>query len=45
MSRLKGFISQLLASAGSPYASSDESLLARYRDENLTARLKDLQRN
>ncbi|RON83230.1 RNA polymerase subunit sigma [Pseudomonas fluorescens] len=31
MSRLKGFISQLFASADSSTASSDESLLARYR--------------
>ncbi len=32
MSRLKGFITQLFASADSPEASSDESLLARYRE-------------
>ena len=32
MSRLKGFISQLFASADSSTASSDESLLARYRE-------------
>lgn len=32
MSRLKGFISQLFASANSHEASSDESLLARYRE-------------
>ena len=32
MSRLKGFISQLFASPDSPTASSDESLLARYRE-------------
>lgn len=32
MSRLKGFISQLFASADSLEASSDESLLARYRE-------------
>ncbi|KAE9642668.1 RNA polymerase sigma factor [Pseudomonas sp. PB106] len=32
MSRLKGFISQLFASADSSAASSDESLLARYRE-------------
>ncbi|PKA70042.1 RNA polymerase sigma-70 factor (ECF subfamily) [Pseudomonas baetica] len=32
MSRLKGFISQLFASPDSPAASSDESLLARYRE-------------
>jgi len=32
VSRLKGFISQLFASADSSTASSDESLLARYRD-------------
>ncbi|WP_192552684.1 RNA polymerase sigma factor [Pseudomonas sp. IzPS59] len=32
MSRLKGFISQLFANADSLEASSDESLLARYRE-------------
>ncbi|HWT68564.1 MAG TPA: RNA polymerase sigma factor [Pseudomonas sp.] len=32
MGRLKGFISQLFASANSLEASSDESLLARYRE-------------
>jgi len=32
VSRLKGFISQLFASADSSTASSDESLLARYRE-------------
>ena len=32
MSRLKGFISQLFAPASSLEASSDESLLARYRE-------------
>jgi RNA polymerase sigma-70 factor (ECF subfamily) len=32
VSRLKGFISQLFASAESSTASSDESLLARYRE-------------
>ncbi len=32
MSRLKGFITQLFASADSLEASSDESLLARYRE-------------
>ncbi|QAX82689.1 RNA polymerase subunit sigma [Pseudomonas sp. DTU12.3] len=32
MSRLKGFISQLFASADSSTASSDEALLARYRE-------------
>jgi RNA polymerase sigma-70 factor (ECF subfamily) len=32
VNRLKGFISQLFASADSPTASSDESLLARYRE-------------
>ncbi|HEF4760607.1 TPA: RNA polymerase sigma factor [Pseudomonas putida] len=32
MSRLKGFISQLFAPANSHEASSDESLLARYRE-------------
>ncbi|MGY2261257.1 RNA polymerase sigma factor [Pseudomonas sp. SDO55104_S430] len=32
MSRLKGFISQLFASSNSTEASSDESLLARYRE-------------
>ena len=32
MSRLKGFISQLFASADSSTANSDESLLARYRE-------------
>ncbi|WP_332874498.1 RNA polymerase sigma factor [Pseudomonas koreensis] len=32
MSRLKGFISQLFATPDSPTASSDETLLARYRE-------------
>ena len=32
MSRLKGFISQLFAPASSLDASSDEALLARYRE-------------
>lgn len=32
MSRLKGFISQLFAAPDSPTASSDETLLARYRE-------------
>lgn len=37
MSRLKGFITQLFASADSLEASSDESLLARYREGDSAA--------
>ena len=37
MGRLKGFISQLFASANSLEASSDESLLARYREGDSAA--------
>ena len=37
MSRLKGFITQLFASSDSPAASSDEALLARYREGDAAA--------
>ncbi|RON93718.1 RNA polymerase subunit sigma [Pseudomonas fluorescens] len=37
MSRLQGFISQLFATPGSPAASSDETLLARYREGDSAA--------